>query len=148
MRVDLKGVYASHKILSNGAHKTYYCWRGGGSLNPLPGDEAELFAPGTPAFMRAYQAAIDAPRKARTVGTLKSVIDGYLKWPAYAKLAPRTKVDYLYHLARIERAVLLKNGPELATYPLDAIDDPKIRRRFLDWRDKLAKAHPGKPTLR
>lgn len=134
MRARLKGVYASRKRLADGSTTTYYFLRGVGALRPLAGDEQEHFTPGTPAFMRAYHAAIDAPRRARTIGTLQSVIDSYLKSPFWAKLAPRTKQDYLGAIGRIEK--------KWAIYPLDAIDDPKIRRRFLDWRDEMAATSP------
>jgi integrase len=30
-------------------------------------------------------------------------------------------------------------GPKWGPYPLDAIEDPKIRPRFLDWRDEMGK---------
>jgi integrase len=142
MRLKLKGVYASHKRLSDGTRRTYYFLRGYGALKALAGDENERFDPGSPEFMRAYNAAIDAPRKARTIGTLQSVIDGYVKSAAFAKLAPRTKQDYMGHLAKIERAKLIENGPAFATYPLETIDDPKIRKRLLDWRDHMALSSP------
>lgn len=131
MRVQLKGVYASRKTLATGKTVTYYFLRGSGRLRPLAGDEGEDFAPGTPAFMRAYQHAIGAPRIARTVGTMQSLIDGYQRSPVWAKLAPRTKLDYTAALDRIS----VKWG----FYPLAAIEDPKIRPRFLDWRDTMAK---------
>lgn len=143
MRLKLKGVYAHHKRLSDGTRRTYYTLRGYGALRALPDDEGEPFDPGTPAFMRAYHAAIEAPRKARVAGTLQSIIDGYVKSHAFAgKLAPRTKKDYLAHIAKIERAVLIERGPVLATYPIEALDDPKIRKRLLDWRDTMALISP------
>lgn len=142
MRLNLKGIYASKKTLSDGTKRTYYTLRGVGALNPLPGDEGEPFTPGTPAFMRAYNAAIEAPRKARKAGTLQQVIDGYQKSPLFTRLAPRTRKDYVAHIVKIERARFRPNLPELGTYPLDAIDDPKIRRRFLDWRDRMAETSP------
>ncbi|SUJ19258.1 Uncharacterised protein [Sphingomonas paucimobilis] len=91
MRAPLKGVFKSVKKLANGSRATYYYLRGSGALNPLEGDEDQPFAPGTPAFMRSYYAAIDAPRRARTAGTLQSVIDAYEKSPQFTKLAPRTQ---------------------------------------------------------
>lgn len=142
MRLRLKGVYENRKTLSDGSRKSYYFLRGYGAIKPLPGDEAEPFRPGTPAFMRAYNAAIEAPRKARITGTLQQVIDGYQKSSAFAKLAPRTKLDYLHHIARIEAAKLTDKAPAFGTYPLEVIADPKIRKRLLDWRDTLAKSSP------
>ncbi len=142
MRIKLKGVYESHKRLKNGRLATYYFLRGFGALKPLADDEAEPFYPGSPAFMRSFNAAAEAPQKARVTGTLQQVIDGYQKSPAFTSLGARTKKDYLYHLLRIERAKLLKKGPTLNAYPLEAIDDPKIRKRLLDWRDEMAKSSP------
>lgn len=141
-RLMPKGVYANHKRLASGKLETYYYLRGHGALKPLPGDDAEAFHPGSLAFMRAYVAAQDAPRRARVAGTLQSLIDQYKKSSAFAKLAPRTKSDYLAHLAKIEAAQLVAKGPALGAYPLDVIEDPKIRRRFLDWRDSMAKRSP------
>lgn len=131
MRVLLEGVYESRKTLADGSRRSYFNLRGYGALRPLPGDEDEPFTLGSAAFMRAYQAAIAAPVIARTVGTMQSLIDGWQRSPQWAKLAPRTKVDYLGAVARIER--------KWGGYPLSVIEDPKIRPRFLDWRDEMAK---------
>ncbi|NBC35464.1 integrase [Novosphingobium sp. FSY-8] len=142
MQLKLKGVYAQHKKLSNGRLKSYYFLRGFGALKLLREDDGESFYPGSPAFMRSYHAAIDVPRKARTTGTLQSIIDGYQKSSAFSGLAPRTKSDYLKHLAKIQNARLTEKAPAFATYPLDTLEDPKIRRRLLDWRDKMAESSP------
>ncbi|WP_285020286.1 tyrosine-type recombinase/integrase [Novosphingobium sp. fls2-241-R2A-195] len=142
MRIKLKGVYAAHKRAKNGRSVTYYHLRHVGAIKPLSGDEDAPFYPGSEAFMRAYNALIDAPRRARTTGTLQQIIDGYMKSSAYAKLAARTKSDYLGHLDKIAVAKLTKNGPEFATYPLEAIESPKIRKLLLDWRDEMAKRSP------
>src|SRR4051812_27599151 len=108
-----RGVYQSRKRLKSGRLVTYYLLRGVGPLKPLPGDEDADFSPGSPALLRAYLAAIDAPRKARTAGTFQSISDGWEKSPAFTRLAPRTKLDYLAAKARIDA----KWGP----YPLAAI---------------------------
>jgi integrase len=128
--------------LSDGALRTYFTLRQYGALKPLPGDEGEDFWPGSPAFMRSYNAAIESPRRARIAGTLQSVIEGYKKSAAFVRLAPRTKRDYLGHLGKIEMAKLTANAPDFATYPLDVVNDPKIRRRLLDWRDRMALSSP------
>ena len=134
MRVRLKGIYANHRKRADGTLVTYYFLRGVGAIKPLPGDEDASFHPGSPAFMRAYQATIDAPKKLRHHGTMKALCDDYQKSGAWVKLAPRTKVDYLAHIAKIEKA--------FGVYPIDVLEDPKIRVRFLDWRDGLAKSSP------
>lgn len=139
MRFKLKGVYASRKRRIDGTTVIYYYLRGFGALEPLASDLDADFYPGSPAFMRSYYAAIDAPRRARITGTLQQVIDGYKKSPGFVALAERTKRDYLMHLSKIEAAILRPGAPAFGTYPLEVIDDPKIRVRLLDWRDEMAK---------
>lgn len=134
MRVRLRGVYKSEKKARDGSKRTYWFLRGIGAINPLPGDEDAPFWPGQPAFMRAYNAVIDAPRQARVLGTLQSVIDRYQRSQAYVALSVRTKSDY-------DKA-LIKIAGKFGSYPLEVIDDPKIRVRFLEWRDDMAKASP------
>ena len=142
MRIKLKGVYSHTKRLATGKRVTYYTVRNLGALKALPGEEDEPFYPGSEAFMRAYNALNDAPRRARTTGTLQQIIDAYQKSSAFTKLAPRTKRDYLGHLDKIALAKLTKSGPEFATFPLDAVESPKIRPLLLDWRDEMAKRSP------
>ncbi len=84
--------------------------------------------------MRAYLAAIEAPRAARIAGTFQALSDGWYKSSDFARLAPRTKRDYLAAKDKIDT----KWGP----YPLDVIEDPKIRPRFLEWRDEMGKRSP------
>jgi integrase len=127
-------VYKHRKKLRSGEVKYYYTLRHVGPLHPLPGDENEPFYPGSPAFMRVYQAAIAAPVQARFAGTLQSVINAYVKSPQFQQKAPRTKIDYTAAIKKIES--------KWGTYPLDVIDDPKIRRRFLEWRDGMAVSSP------
>lgn len=146
-RLNLKGIYESRKKLADGSYRTYWMLRAGGSLKPLAGEEDEPFYPGSTAFLRAYVAAMDAPKKARTAGTLQVLIDGYHKSSQFVRLAPRTKSDYLKAIARIEKAVFSKGGPALPSYPLEAIEDPKIRRRLLDWRDTMAKSSPRQADM-
>jgi len=129
-----KGVYAHRKVLSDGSRASYYTLRHVGPLKPVAGDENEPFTPNSPAFMRAYLAAIEAPRKARTAGTFQSVSDAWEKSHDFVRLAPRTKLDYWGHKAKIDG--------KWGFYPLDVIEDPKIRPRFLDWRDEMGKQSP------
>lgn len=140
MHVRLKGVYSHTKRLADGRSKTYFTLRGHGALTPLPGDEGEPFTLGSPAFMRAYQAAIAAPAKARYAGTLQSLIEGYQRSSSFTSLAPRTKSDYIKAIVRIESAKLIAGGPGLGSYPLEAINDPKIRSKLLAWRDRMAQS--------
>jgi integrase len=134
MRIRLKGVYQHRKKLRNGDVRYYYTLRRVGPLKPLRGDEGEPFYPGSAAFMRAYQAANEAPLKARIAGTLQSIINAYLRSPQFGQKAPRTKLDY--------NSAVIKIEAKWGAYPLDVIDDPKIRLRFLEWRDELALSTP------
>ena len=129
-----QGVYAHRKRLSTGIYATYYTLRYVGPLKPLAGDEDEDFRPNSPAFMRSYLAAIEAPRIARTAGTFQSISDAWEKSAAFARLAPRTKLDYWAAKAKIDA--------KWGAYPLDVMEDPKIRPRFLDWRDEMGKRSP------
>ena len=133
MRGLPKGVYCHRKRLRSGKVAIYYTLRAHGALKPLPEDEGEEFSPGSPALLRAYLAAVEAPRKARTAGTFQSISDAWEKSPAFNRLAPRTKLDYLAAKQRID--------DKWGCYPLDAIQDPKIRPRFLDWRDEACAFH-------
>ena len=137
MRRNPKGVYCNRKRLADGSLAIYYTLRHHGTLKPLPGDESELFRPWSPTFMRAYYAALSGPAQARTAGTLQALINGYTKSADFARLAPRTKSDYLAHIAKIETAQLVESGPAFATYPLDVVEDPKIRRRLLEGLDDI-----------
>ena len=46
-------------------------------------------------------------------------------------ISPRTRRDYIKQLKRIER--------DFGDFPIKALDDPRARSEFLDWRDPLAK---------
>jgi integrase len=46
-------------------------------------------------------------------------------------ISPRTRRDYIKQLKRIER--------DFGDFPIKALDDPRARSEFLDWRDQLAK---------
>lgn len=129
-----KGVYSHRKRLRNGKTVTYYTLRHVGPLKALPGDEDELFEPNSPAFMRAYLATITAPAKARTAGTFQSISDAWEKSQQFARLAPRTKLDYLSAKAKIDA--------KWGIYPLEVLEDPKIRPRFLEWRDEMGNRSP------
>ncbi len=134
MVVRLKGVYRSRKLLADGTKRDYFFLRGFGALKPIGGDEDEPFRPGTLAFMRAYDAATKAPAVARKSGTLQAIIDGYQKGVQWAKLGDRTKRDYKKAIAKIEA--------KFGAMPLAVIEDPKIRVRFLSWRDQMAESSP------
>jgi integrase len=129
-----KGVYSHRKRLRNGTTVIYYTLRHVGPLRALPGEEDELFEPNSAAFMRAYLAALQAPAKARTAGTFQALSDAWEKSQQFTRLAPRTKLDYWAAKAKIDA--------KWGIYPLEVLQDPKIRPRFLEWRDEMGKRSP------
>ena len=58
------------------------------------------------------------------------MIAGYRASQDFLGLAPRTKSDYVKNLAKIESA--------FGTLPLDALEDARVTKDFLDWRDSMA----------
>lgn len=113
----LKGV---HEVRSKG--RTYfYAWRGGPRL---PGE------PGSPAFIAAFAQAHAARKAAPGKGTFREVIAAYRASPAYTGLGDHTKRAYATHLAEIER--------RWGKGPTEAMNDARVRRYFLAWRDEMA----------
>ena len=116
----LRGVHTVRKRLSDGSTKLYYyAWRGGPRL---PGE------PGDPEFIRAYDAA-HRSRRQPPPGTLHAVIADYKASRDFRDLAPRTRKDYLRHISNIEKV--------FASLPLEALENPRVNRVFLMWRDGL-----------
>jgi integrase len=121
VRVRLKGINFTVCTLAGGERVTYYyAWRGG----PRLGGE-----PGSPEFLTSYEAA---HRSCRTPDSsvFQSVIVAYRTSAEFAVLRERTKADYLKQIAKIEA--------DFGDLPLDALDDPRVTRDFLDWRGGMA----------
>lgn len=116
MRVVLRGV---HKVKAAGKDY-YYAWRGGPRLTGEPG---------SPQFISSYEAA-HRLRKVPDSSLFHSVIARYKASTAFTKRRDRTKADYHKQIAKIEVA--------FGDLPMAALDDPRITREFLDWRDKMA----------
>jgi len=114
--VQLKGV---HVVTTKG--RTYhYAWRGGPRLKGEPG---------SPEFIASYQAA-HAERKTPAKGTFREIIIKYRASPAYKKLGAHTLRAYAKHLDTIEA--------KWGSLPAAALDDPRVRRHFIAWRDSMA----------
>jgi integrase len=121
MRVKLKGIASATATLADGTHVRYfYAWRGGPRL---VGD------PGSPEFLASYEAAY-RNRRTPDPSRFRSIIAGYRASPEFAKRRDRSADDYSRHLAKIELA--------FTDLPLAALEDPRVTRDFLDWRDKIA----------
>jgi hypothetical protein len=124
MRVQLKGIHAVKVKLASGATATYYyAWRKGPRL---------VGEPGSPEFIASYHAAIQSSRREPDRSNFHSVIAGYKASQDFLGLSKRSQLDYLKHIAKIEE--------KFGTLPLAALDDARVTKDFLEWRDSMAKA--------
>lgn len=122
MRVKLPGIAVTRARLATGQRITYYyAWRGGPRL---------FGEPGSPEFLRSYEAA-HRNRRTPNPSTFFSIVAGYKASDAFnRRIRERTRADYLKQLAKIEA--------EFGDMPLAALEDPRVTREFLDWRDRLS----------
>jgi integrase len=121
MRVHLKGIHSATVKLAGGKRVTYwYAYRGGPRLVGEPGDSE---------FVASYMAA-HASRREPDRATFHSVIVGYKASQDFQGLRDRTKTDYLQHIGKIEQA--------FGDMPLAALEDARVTRDFLEWRDGMA----------
>jgi integrase len=122
MRVRLKGINSRTKRLADGTIKTYYwAWKGG---PPLRGE------PGSPEFIASYNEAV-AQKVAPPKGVLLALLSQFQESGEFLyNISERTRRDYVKQIKRIERA--------FGDFPIKALDDPKARAVFLEWRDELA----------
>jgi integrase len=98
----------------------YYAWRGGPRV---------VGEPGSPEFLASYTAA-HANRRQPDATKFHSVIAGYRASQDFLGLKPRTQSDYLKLIAKIEQA--------FGDLPMDALEDARVTRDFLEWRDSMA----------
>ena len=123
MRVKLKGIHAVRVRIKTGEVTYYYAWRGGPRLTGEPG---------SPEFLASYQAAHRA-RREPNASTLHSVIVGYRKSTEFTQLRERTQSDYRKQMAKVETA--------FGSLPLEALEDSRVTKDFLDWRGTMAASH-------
>ncbi len=120
-RIRLKGLNSKRKVLADGSLQTYwYAWKGGPRL---PGK------PGEPEFMAAYTEAV-SQKCQPPAGVMLSILGAYQQSDDFRRLAPRTRVDYVKQIKKIEA--------DFIDFPLSALTDRRSRAVFLEWRDRLA----------
>jgi integrase len=121
MRVLLKGVHTVRKHLADGTTATYhYAWRGGPRLEGKPGSPEFLIS-----FNRAHETYKRPPQ-----GCLFTLVSEYKASAEYLGLAPTTQRAYSAYLKVIEI--------EFGDMPLGALENPKVRGEFKQWRDGMA----------
>ena len=122
MRMQLKGINCVTKRLADGTHRTYYyAWKGGPALRGKPG---------TAEFVASYNEAV-TKKIAPPTGVLLALLFRFQQSAEFQfGISERTRRDYIKQIKRIERA--------FGDFPIKALNDPRSRSVFLDWRDKLA----------
>lgn len=127
-RVRLKGIAKVRKKLADGSVREYhYAWRGG----PLFWRSDSQVPIGGPAYLQALADA--TPRGERAAGTFRAIVLRYLDSADFKKLAPRTQKDIRASINHPGNGIDLAFG----TAPSEAFDDKRIRRRVLEWRDRI-----------
>jgi integrase len=123
-RVNIKGWFTTYKNLKSGQRAEYHYHRATGAR--LKGK------PGSAEFIADYAAAEKLMRD-RHAGTFNGLVRGYtLSVEFTEKLAASTQAEY--------RRMLMAAEAEFGDMPLAALDDPRVRKDLLDWREKVARA--------
>jgi integrase len=123
VRANIPGVFATYKNLKNGMRRAYWYHRATGRR--LNGE------PGTAKFIADFAAAEKTLRD-RLAGTFNGLIRDFTTSQEFEKLAATTQGDY--------RRLLKYAEVVFGHMPLAALEDRRVRKDFLEWRDKVAKA--------
>jgi len=124
VRANIKDVFPTYKVLKDGTRRTYWYHRETGER--LRGD------PGSSEFI-ADLAAAEKLIPDRLAGTFNNLVRLFtLSTEFDTALAPSTKAEY--------RRMLKKAEVEFGDMPMAALDDPRVRKDFMNWREKVARA--------
>ncbi|MGE7152344.1 tyrosine-type recombinase/integrase [Methylorubrum rhodesianum] len=124
VRAEYPGVFATYKTLKDGTRKAYWYHRATGIR--LEGE------PGERAFILSYAEA-ERTLKARHSGdTFNGLAREFTASPEFeTKLSASTQREY--------KRMLTKAEPVFGDMPREALNEPAVRRDFLDWRAKVAR---------
>jgi integrase len=123
VRVDIKGWFTTYKNLKSGERAEYHYHRATGAR--LHGK------PGSWEFIADFAAAEKLICN-RLAGTFSGLVRSYtLSVEFEEKLAASTQAEY--------RRMLTAAEAEFGNMPLAALDDSRVRKDFLDWREKVAR---------
>lgn len=122
VRVDIKGWFTTYKNLKSGHRAEYHYHRATGRrLNGQPGSAK---------FIEDYAAAEKLILN-RLAGTFNGLVRNYTLSVEFEELALSTQSEY--------RRMLTKAEAEFGTMPLAVLDDQRVRKDFLDWRERVAR---------
>jgi hypothetical protein len=123
VRANLKGVNQVRKHLSDGRVVLYYYHRATG--------RRLMGTPGSAEFVTSYAEAAKTVSD-RLAGTLAQLIRLYLLSPEFGQKAESTGREY--------RRMLTKVEAEFGDMPIAALEDPRVRKDFLEWRASVARS--------
>jgi integrase len=124
VRAEIAGVFATYKTLKDGSRKTYWYHRATGRrLNGLPGS-AEFIADlaGAEDFLKSRR------HGANFIGLVRAYT---LSIEFEQNLALATQREY--------RRMLTKAEARFGDMPIAVLEDPRIMKDFLDWRESIAR---------
>ncbi len=121
----LKGVNKITKTLASGEVRIFYYHRA--TKTRLPDN------PYSPEFIKAFADAEERMQNPNLYrGTLKELIQNYMKSPDYLDRRERTRRDYQKQITKIEN--------KFGDMPIAVLNDHRVRSDFMAWRDMMAKA--------
>lgn len=120
MRVELKGLHKTSKILASGKKEDYYyAWKNGPRIKSKYG---------TTEFAEEFR-KLTADRSTPDAQSFASIISLYKKMEL-PKRKPSTRRSYLQYIKQIE--------DEFGDMPIKAIEERGSRGEFLEWRNTMA----------
>jgi integrase len=125
VRAELRGVFPTYKTMSDGTRKTYWYHRA--TMQRLNGE------PGSAEFIADLARAEEFMKSRLNGENFIGLIRAYtLSIEFETKLAGSTQAEY--------KRMLTKAEVKFGTMPIVVLEDPRVNRDFLDWRQDVARA--------
>ena len=125
VRADYPGVFRTYKTLTSGERRTYWYHRATGMR--LAGE------PGSREFILSYAEAEKLLKARHSGDTFNGLIREFTASIEFeTKLSASSQREY--------KRMLTKAEPEFGDMPREALNEPAVRKEFLDWRAKVARA--------
>jgi integrase len=125
VRAEIAGVFATYKTLRDGSRKTYWYHRA--TCQRLNGE------PGSVEFIADLARAEEFMKSRLNGDNFIGLVRSYtLSIEFETKLAESTQREY--------RRMLTKAEPKFGAMPIVVLDDPRVIRDFLDWREAIARS--------